>query len=328
MKNKVLTIGLGFLVCLAMLNMLTITGCRHGSVNDNNSADSLKGTISISGAFALYPMTVKWADEFKKLHPDVRINISAGGAGKGMADALSKIVDIGMVSREVTPEEINKGAWYIALTKDAVLPTICSNNPVWNDLKSKGLTRQKFIDIFIDGKYKTWGDVIGTKSKEKMTVYVRSDACGAAEMWAKYLGKKQENLKGIGVFGDPGIADALKKDKNGIGFNNVNYVFDSRTKNKYQGLEVIPIDVNGNGVIDPEENCYGDISQIINSIRDGRYPSPPARDLYFVAAGKPQNKLVVTFIKWILGEGQKFVTEAGYVQLPDEKIKAELQKLN
>jgi len=32
-------------------------------------ADDLKGTINISGAFALYPITVKWAQEFKKIHP-------------------------------------------------------------------------------------------------------------------------------------------------------------------------------------------------------------------------------------------------------------------
>ena len=29
-------------------------------------AQELKGNISISGAFALYPITVKWAEEFKK----------------------------------------------------------------------------------------------------------------------------------------------------------------------------------------------------------------------------------------------------------------------
>ena len=43
------------------------------------------------------------------------------------------------------------------------------------------------------------------QSKEKINVYTRSDACGAAEMWAKYMGKKQEDLKGIGIYGDPGM---------------------------------------------------------------------------------------------------------------------------
>ena len=64
----------------------------------------LKGNITISGAFALYPITVLWANEFMKLYPDVEIDISAGGAGKGMADVLNGMVDLGMVSREINPE--------------------------------------------------------------------------------------------------------------------------------------------------------------------------------------------------------------------------------
>ena len=46
------------------------------------------GQISISGAFALYPMVIRWADEYKKINPGVRFDISAGGAGKGISDAL------------------------------------------------------------------------------------------------------------------------------------------------------------------------------------------------------------------------------------------------
>src|SRR5450755_3872712 len=73
-------------------------------------ADDLEGTISISGAFALYPITVKWAGEFRKLHPNVKFNISAGGAGKGITDALSGLVDIGLASRDIDPSEVKKGA--------------------------------------------------------------------------------------------------------------------------------------------------------------------------------------------------------------------------
>jgi len=68
---------------------------------DKPAADELKGTINISGAFALYPITVKWAQEFKKTHPNVTFNISAGGAGKGITDALSGLVDIGLASRDI-----------------------------------------------------------------------------------------------------------------------------------------------------------------------------------------------------------------------------------
>ena len=69
-------------------------------------------------------MAVKWSEEFRKINPDVRIDISAGGAGKGIADVLGGMVEIGMVSREIYPEELNKGAFPIAVTKDAVVAVV------------------------------------------------------------------------------------------------------------------------------------------------------------------------------------------------------------
>ena len=66
--------------------------------------ESLSGTISVSGAFALYPMMTVWAEEFTKLHPDVQFDVQGGGAGKGMTDTIAKAVDIGMISRNIKDE--------------------------------------------------------------------------------------------------------------------------------------------------------------------------------------------------------------------------------
>jgi phosphate transport system substrate-binding protein len=306
------------------------TSCNQSGKNTNASnGDTLSGKITLSGAFALYPLAVKWAEEFQKLHPNVTVNVSAGGAGKGMTDALSKMVDLGMYSKSVSPEEQAKGAWWMAVAKDAVLPTINANNPVLADLKKKGLTRQKFYDIFISGTIKTWGQAVGNGSKAELNAFTRSDACGAADMWAKYLNnKKQEDLLGLGVNGDPGVADAVRRTPEGIGFNNLGFVYEMSTRKIYAGLDVIPIDLNGNGLIDPDEDFYGSMDLVMKAINDGKYPSPPARDLYFVSGGKPESKLVQTFLKWILADGQNFVTEAGYVTIKPEQITTELLKLN
>ena len=306
-----------------------IQGCNFsGDEQGRDKNDTLKGKITISGAFALYPMTVRWAEEFQKLHPRVKVNVSAGGAGKGMADALSKMVDLAMYSKEVSPEEQAKGAWWIAVAKDAVLPTINSANPVFKELKSKGMTREVFNEIFVKGTPKTWGQIAGTKSGESVQVFTRSDACGAADMWAKYLcGKTQEDLQGLGVNGDPGVADAVRRNIGGIGFNNLNFVYDLTTRKPFEGIAVVPIDLNGNGKIDPDEEFYGTLDEIMKAINDGKYPSPPARDLYLVSKGKPTDKLVLIFLNWVLTEGQKFVPEAGYILVAPEKIKADLDKL-
>jgi len=306
--------------------ILLISSLSSGRLNAQPK-DDLKGNISISGAFALYPLTVKWAEEFKKIHPGVKFDISAGGAGKGMTDALAKMVDIGLVSREINPEELKKGAFAVAVTKDAVVPTVSAVNPNIKDILANGLDREAAINIFISGKTKTWGQAIGTKSAVPIRIYTRSDACGAGETWAKYLGKKQEDLIGVGVFGDPGLAQAVSKDPSGIAYNNIGYAYDAKTKQPNPGIKVIPLDVNNNGKIDPEENFYSSMDELVNAIAAGKYPSPPARDLYFVTSGKPVKKELVEFIRWSLTEGQKYVFESGYINLPKEKLDAGLAKI-
>jgi phosphate transport system substrate-binding protein len=284
-------------------------------------------TISISGAFALYPLVVMWAEEYKKENPDVRFNISGGGAGKGMADALSGTVDLGMFSREIAPAEINKGVWWAGLTIDAVLPTISAENPYLDALKTRGLTRNELKAVYIDGDITNWNRFFANEEANEMVVYTRSDACGAAGTWAKYLGGTQEDLQGIGIYGDPGLAEAVGKDPLGVAFNNTIFIYDIESSKKRPGIEVIPIDLNENGQIDADENFYNTFDEILAAIAIGNYPSPPARELYFVSDGKPEKQAALDFIKWCLTSGQQYIKEAGYVPISREKIDGYLEKL-
>lgn len=290
------------------------------------STKELEGKISLSGAWALYPMAVRWGEEFQKLHPKVTVNVAAGGAGKGMTDAISGQVDIGMVSRDIDPSEIEKGAYPIGVTKDAVVPVINEKNPAAQEILKTGLTRSTFIKIYINETIKTWGEAIGKPEiKQEIHKYTRSDAAGAPEIWAKYLGKKQENLKGTGVYGDPGLLAAVQKDPLGIGYNNYNYAQDMKTGVPVTGIKIIPFDVNENGIVDPDE----DIStkeKTIAAIKKGVFPHPPARVEYFVTKGKPTG-LTAEFIKWVLTDGQKFLDEVGYIELSKDSLNNELKKV-
>jgi phosphate transport system substrate-binding protein len=309
-----------FLSIIILFSLLTVP--------KSYSQEKKSGQISISGAFALYPMVIRWADEYKKINPGVRFDISAGGAGKGISDALNGMVEIGMVSREIYPEELKKGAFPIAVTKDAVVAVINESNPSLNEIMSKGLRKDAANNIWITGRYTTWAQAFGAKSISPIHVYSRSDACGAAEMWAKFFGKKQEDLLGVGVFGDPGLAQAVKKDPLGIGYNNIGYAYDATTRKQIKGLRVVPIDLNNNGKIDSDEDFYTSMDDLIAAIASGKYPSPPARELYFVMKGSPEsNKVLTEFIRWVLSDGQKFVKEAGYISLPKERIELEQKKL-
>ncbi len=287
----------------------------------------ISGNLSLSGAWALYPMAVKWVEEFQKICPQVKIDVQAGGAGKGLADAVAGMVDVGMVSREIQPVEVEKGAFAIAVTKDAVIPTVNAQNPFLKDLLKRGVKRDEFVGIWITGVVKTWGDLLGTSDKTPIRVFTRSDACGAADTWAAYLGKRQEDLTGIGVYGDPGLADAVSREQLSVGFNNVNYAYDAKTLRPIEGIAICPLDLNGNGVIEPAEAVYATRDDLTKAIAQNVFPSPPARDLYFVTKGKPVKPALVEFVRWVLTEGQKYVPETGYINLSPDKLKDGLTRI-
>ncbi len=271
------------ILCLALVLMVSACGGQTSS----QTGGEMKGNIAISGAFALYPMMQRWAEEYQKINPEVQFDISAGGAGKGMTDALAGAVEIGMVSRAITPEEEAKGAFWVPVVKDAVFPMVNENNPVLQDLLAKGVTKAIFEKIYITGEITNWGQVVGRPEvTDAINIFTRSDAAGAPEVWAKYLGKKQEDLKGIGVFGDPGLLDAVVKDPLGIGYNNLGYAYDNTSGKPVAGSVVVPVDVNENGVADPEE-VLETKSAAVEAVANGKYPSPPARPLNLVTKGKP-----------------------------------------
>lgn len=312
------------LVLLVGLSLL-LAGCRPTQATPAAGQSALQGTIRVSGAFALYPMMQRWAEEFTKLHPQVRLDVSAGGAGKGMTDALGGLVDLGMISREIAPDEIQKGAVFVPVVKDTVVVIINAGNPERQALAARGVKRQTLVDLWMKGAPLTWGDIAGTPSQEAVQLYTRSDSCGAADTWAKYLGGKQEDLKGTGVFGDPGIAEAVAKDTFGIGYSNLNYAYDAVSGKPAAGLAVLAIDVNQNGQIDPAEQLDTK-AQTIQAILAGVYPSPPSRDLYLVTKGQFSG-LTLEFVRWVLTDGQRYVEEAGYLKLPQETIDAAIRKL-
>jgi len=313
---------------------LTLSACGGPAASgpaasgDGSGSEELRGTIAVSGAFALYPMMTLWAQEFTKLHPDVQFDVQGGGAGKGMTDTLAGAVDIGMISRTIKPEEESQGAYWVAVAKDAVFPIVSSENPYLEAVVSKGITQEMFNGIFVAGSITTWGEVIGDPSiADEIHVYGRSDSAGAADQWALFSGGKvQGDLLGIGVNGEPAHVDTVRKDPLGIGFSNLNSAFDATTGTLVEGVTVPPIDINGNGAVDAGES-YSNKADAVQVIADGTYPSPPARFENLATKGKPSG-LVLAFIKWILTDGQQYLDAAGYVPLSPEQQAESLDKLN
>jgi len=306
-----------------LLLALSVYACAPTPAPTNG--ETLQGEITVSGAFALYPLMTRWAEEFQRLNPNVRFDIASGGAGKGMSDILADKVDIGMVSREIVSEEESQGAYPLAVAKDAVFPLVNAANPVVNELLSNGITQETLTKIFITGEITEWGEVTGRPDvTEEIHVYTRSDICGAAATWSLYLGGAQSDLLGAGKFGDPGMVQAVQNDPLGIGYNNLIYAYGLGDVPP-EGTFILPLDLNTNGQADADE-ILDTREKAVNAVEMGRYPAPPSRTLYLVTNGKPEGA-VQAFLEWILTDGQDYVERSGYVQLSSELLGNSLQKI-
>ena len=89
----------------------------------------------------------------------------------------------------------------------------------------------------------------------------------------------------------------------------------------------MPLDLNGNGRIDPEEDFYSTSTELNTAIAEGKYPSPPARNLFLVSNGIPEKPEVLAFLEFILTDGQAYAPEVGYIGLATEVLEEELSKL-
>ena len=324
-KNKMMKIAAVLIV--VTMGIVGISGC----IQQNGK------TIEVSGANALQPMMEVWADEYHKIHPDITINVNGGGAGVGMTQALAGTVDIGMVSREIRDSEIEQGAFWVSVAKDTVVATMNANNPVKDIIYSQGVTQSQLENIFTNTynarTIKTWGQLVGNASisDQRIFVYTRADSCGAAEMWAKFLGTGyvQGNLTNAADDAkteDAPLRDAVSSDIRAIGYNNLNTCYNLVTKKPYDGILPIPIDLNENGILDENESFYNTSTELIDAINENIYPSPPTRNLHLVTKDSFSG-ITKDFVEWILTDGQQYVSSSGYVQLSDETLTEQLNIL-
>lgn len=123
------------------------------SIDTNSSYTStgMAGVVTLAGSTSVAPLMNVLADEYKKLNPDVKIEIQESGSSAGIQSAIEGAVDIAMSSRDLKDDEATKlKSEKIAL--DGIAVIINNNNPCNN------ITAQQVKQIYI-GEIKTWDDV-------------------------------------------------------------------------------------------------------------------------------------------------------------------------
>ncbi len=287
----------------------------------------LKGSFSITGAYALYPLISKLADDFMLIHPGVKIEVSKIGTGEGITSLLEGKCQLAMISRPLTDEEVNAGIWVISVAKDGVAPIINKKNPHIEKLLNQGISPDEFLHMFSSGKQISWGEVLDTNAKDKVTVYTRADESGAAEIWAAFMYKKATDLKGIGVSGDDEMIKSIQENPLSIGFCNFSYAFDIVTGERKKDIQIIPVDLDFDNKIDRVEVPFKNLEEAHRSLWLGFFPDQLCRELTLGSIGKPTDPVIVEFLYYVLGEGQSGIKKIGFCPLNDVYIKYSLEYL-
>ena len=304
-----------------------ISGCK--TKNPEKPADNqqvpvkteISGNIKISGAYALYPLAQKWADDFMKIHPGVKIEVTKTGTGQGITDLEEKQIQLAMISRPLMPEEKEAGIWIIPVAKDGVAPIINQKNPYMEKLLQQGLSPDEFQKAFTSETPVKWGELLGIAGNEKAVAYSRADESGAADMFAAFLFKKAYDLKGIKVTGDDEMIKSIQKDPLGIGFCNFSFAFNSKNGEKTEGIQIIPFDLDFDNKIDRKEIPFQNLEVAHRSVWLGFYPESLCRDLTIGSLGKPSDPVIIEFLKYVVGEGQESVKEMGLCELNNVYIR-------
>ncbi len=318
---------------IPFLTIFLVSGCnsprtRKELTRPGETVKSeLTGNFSISGAFALYPLIFKLADEFMAIHPRVRIEVEKVGTGEGITKLLEGKSQLAMISRPLTDEETSAGVWVIPVAKDGVAPIVNQNNPQIEIILNQGLSPDEFMYVFTSGKQLTWGEVLDTDSKDKLTVYTRADESGAAEIWAAFIYRKASDLKGIGINGDDEMIKSIQDDPLAVGFSNFSYAFDTLTGERKKDIQVIPVDLDFDNKIDRVEVPFRNLEEAHRSLWLGFFPEQLCRELTLGSLGKPTDPVIIEFLKYVLGEGQSGIKKIGFCPLNDVYIKYSLDHL-
>lgn len=284
-------------LAMLLLALLACTSCGPAS-SAEAASDSPAAYIENKGSDTIVNLALAWAERYQIAHPDVRISVTGGGSGTGIASLINGTVDLANASRQIKEEEIEEaksnGIDPIehVIARDAIAVIVNPENPVVE------LTLQQVSDIY-SGKIDNWSEVGGDDrpivrlSRETNSgthVYFLETVLRLGDGENKTLFSTNTLL----LPSSEGIISEVRQNPNAIGYDGLGYV--------PHDLKVIAI---------AKEEGGGYVLPSIPTVNDKTYPI--ARDLYMYTDGEPAG-IVKEYLDWILSsEAQEIVAELGFV---------------
>jgi glycine cleavage system H lipoate-binding protein/ABC-type phosphate transport system substrate-binding protein len=261
----------------------------------------------------LYNLSVKWASEYNRLVPGSNIKVLNVADQQGAGD-LIKGGTIGFVSSEFYAGLNSKSFWKIVIGRDVIVPVINSKNPFLEEIDLHGISPVVLSVFMKNVDYRNWGDLLMNGKTQKVNYYCIDDQSTIKSL-ADFLKTDEALIAGKNT-GDPAkVISAIQKDPYAIGFCKLINVLDFENQGMVENIRLLPIDRNDNGLIDSNEKIYNDINSLSRGVWIGKYPKALFSNIYTVAEKQPENPGEVAFIKWVLTDGQKYLSVNGYSDL-------------
>jgi len=280
---------------LLLILVLVLSSCRP--VNTESAGGN---AIQNVGSDTIVNLALAWAEAYIAQYPEVRISVTGGGSGTGIAALINGTVDIANASRTIKAEEVAaaeaNGVTPVehVIARDAIAIVIHPDNPV------DQLTIGQISDVY-SGVITNWSQVGG--EDRPIVLLSRESNSGThvyfLEQVVRRGDKEDETLFSTDTLLLPsseGISAEVRQNPNAIGYDGLGYVTPD------QKVVAVARDPAGPYVL-----------PAVESVNDGAYPI--ARDLYMYTAGEPAG-LVAVYLDWIVGdEAQAIVAELGFVPL-------------
>lgn len=281
-----------FLVCSVIIASCSSTS---SSADSNGTTEAY---IENKGSDTIVNLALAWAEKYQGDHPDVRISVTGGGSGTGIASLINGTVDIANASRQIKNEEIEQAQengiepLEHIIARDAIAVIVNPENPV------DQLTLKQISDIY-SGKISNWKEVGG---EDRPIVRLSRETNSGTHVYfletvLRLSSKEDKTLFSTDTLLLPsseGIIAEVRQNPNAIG---------------YDGLGYVPHDLKMIAIAEVDGGKY--VLPSIPTVNDKTYPI--ARDLYMYTNGQPEG-LLKEYLDWILSaEAQQIVAELGFV---------------
>lgn len=263
--------------------------------------------IQLEGAKFVQPIVEKWIVEYKKENPNTQINLKTAQGAEGYSGLH---VVFGAASGKSSSGRV------IYVGRYALVPVSNPNNPLL-EKAGKGLKKKDLVNLVFEKDILDEDFDADEKPKYVATVYTRESKSPTAIALAGYFNRSPEKIKGKKVFGDEiYLLNAIRKDKTGVTFNTLNYVYDLQSRQLKSEISLLPLSLKSK---QREALESRDVDKVISLLEESKIETIPVENFGLQIPAKYENsKEVAHFVRWVLSHGQKFNHEYGFLTLDDK----------